>query len=69
MLDVAARNIKGQFKYADRIGARFTAVIGEDEIAQNRITLKDMRTSSQKQISFEELIDELKRAKEEESGN
>ncbi len=63
MLDVAARNIKGQFKYADRIGARFTAVIGDDEIARGEITLKDMRTSEQRQISLGELADVLTAAK------
>ena len=63
MLDVAARNIKGQFKYADRLHSRFTAVIGDDELAQNKITLKDMKTSTQKQIAPEELIGELENAK------
>lgn len=63
MIDVAERNIKGQFKYADRIHSRFTAVIGDDEIAQNKITLKDMKTSDQKQITFDELMDELKKIK------
>ena len=63
MLDVAARNIKGQFKYADAIGARFTAVIGDDEIARGEITLKDMRTSEQRQISLGELADVLTAAK------
>ena len=63
MLDVASRNIKGQFKYADKIHSRFTAVIGDDEIAQNKITLKDMEASTQKQIAFDELIDELKKAR------
>lgn len=63
MLDVAARNIKGQFKYSDRLHSRFTAVIGDDEIAQNKITLKDMETSTQKQIALEELIGELENAK------
>ncbi|MCI8284064.1 MAG: histidine--tRNA ligase [Firmicutes bacterium] len=60
MADVAERNMKGQFKYADRVNARFTAVIGEEEIAENRLTLKNMKTSEQKQISAEELIKELK---------
>ena len=63
MIDVAERNIKGQFKYADRLHSRFTAVIGDDEIARNKITLKDMKTSSQKQITFEELMDELRSIK------
>ncbi len=69
LLDVASRNIKGQFKYADRMNARFTAVIGEDEIANNTITLKDMATFEQKQIAFEELMEELdKKRKEQAAG-
>ncbi len=61
MLDTCSRNIKGQFKYADRLNSRYTVVIGDDEISQNKLTLKDMKTSEQKQIAFEQLVDELRK--------
>ena len=58
--DVAERNLKGQFKYADRLSARFTAVIGDDEIAAGEVTLKDMSNSEQKRVSKDLLKDILK---------
>ena len=33
-MDTLARNIKGQFKYADRLGAQYTVVIGDNELAE-----------------------------------
>jgi histidyl-tRNA synthetase len=61
MLDIAERNLKGQFKYADRLSARFTAVIGDDEIKEHKFTIKDMKTSEQKQIDMDELGSVLRR--------
>ena len=31
-MDLMSRNVKGQFKYAARLSARYTVVIGDDEI-------------------------------------
>ena len=53
--DVAERNLKGQFKYADRLNARFTAVIGDEELANGTVTLKDMSNSQQRIIAADEL--------------
>jgi histidyl-tRNA synthetase len=47
--------MKGQFKYADRLNARYTIVIGEDEIASGEATVKEMATSSQTKVAFGEL--------------
>ncbi len=44
-------NFKTQFKKADKSGARFALILGEDEIAQQQVTLKDLR-SSQPQITL-----------------
>ena len=30
-MELAARSLKGQLKHADRIGARYVAIIGDDE--------------------------------------
>lgn len=45
-----------QFKYADRKKIPFTAVIGESEMAENKITLKNMVSGEQSSLSAEELI-------------
>ena len=55
-MDTLARNIKGQFKYADRLNARYTVVIGDNELAEGAAAVKDMSTSEQKQIKFENLV-------------
>ncbi|MGI6205542.1 MAG: histidine--tRNA ligase [Anaerovoracaceae bacterium] len=58
--DIAERNIKGQFKYADRVNSRFTVVIGDDEIESGELTIKNMKTGDQKHIRLEELDTILK---------
>jgi len=50
---------KRQFKAADREGARFVVVIGEDEMQAGVVTLKNMATGEQQQLGFEQLIDAL----------
>ena len=40
--DHMARSIKAQFKYADKLGAKYTAVIGESEMASGSCNLKRM---------------------------
>ncbi len=48
-----------QFKYADKIDAPFVCVLGESEIAESKVTLKNMKTGDQKTISVEEAIQKL----------
>lgn len=60
-MDVLGRNIKGQFKYADRIKTGYAVVIGDDELAQNKVSLKKMSTSEQKLISPEDIVNEIKK--------
>ena len=52
-IDGNERNLKGQFKLADRIGVEYTLVIGSDELAQGKITVKNMRKSEQYQMDFD----------------
>lgn len=56
-MDTLARNVKGQFKYAGRIGALYTIVIGEDEMDTGELSIKEMATSEQTKIKAEELVD------------
>lgn len=58
--DIAERNVKGQFKYADRVHSRYTVVIGEDEIKTGGLTLKNMQSGDQITIRIEELPEILK---------
>lgn len=49
-------NAKRQFKTADREGARFVVVIGEDEMKTGQLTLKDMKSGEQRQLDVSALI-------------
>jgi len=42
--DLCGRSVKAQMKYADKIGAKYTAVIGGDEIEKGTAKLRDMTT-------------------------
>lgn len=53
-MDIVDRNIKSQMKYADKIGAEYVLVIGDDEIAENRAILKNMKTGKESKISINE---------------
>ncbi|MGI8787357.1 MAG: histidine--tRNA ligase [Pyrinomonadaceae bacterium] len=44
-----------QFKYADSIKIPFVCVLGESEIAENKVTLKNLRTGEQEIVSREEI--------------
>jgi len=46
--DHVGRSLKAQFKYADKVGARYTLVIGDDEIAKNEAVLKNMKTGEER---------------------
>jgi len=50
---------KRQFKLADREGARFVAVVGDDEMQQGVVALKNLATGEQKQCSVEGVPAEL----------
>ena len=60
IMDVSGRNLKNQFKYADRQGAAYTVVIGEDEIAKGVVQLKNMKESSQKEVAMDAILSEIK---------
>ena len=60
-MDTLSRNIKGQFKYADRLGAKYTLVIGEDELKKGVVSLKDMAKSEQREIKIENICEEITR--------
>ena len=54
------RSVKAQFKYSDKINAKFTIVIGDDELDNDSATLKNMSTSEQTTIKLSEIVKELK---------
>jgi len=51
--DKVGRSLKAQMKYADKTGARYVAVIGDNEIAAGEIMLKNMSDSTETKISLD----------------
>lgn len=58
-MDTKERNLKGQMKYANKLGAAYTAVIGSDEVESGEIMLKNMSTSEQTKVRREDLVNAL----------
>ncbi len=54
--DVAGRGLKAQMKYADKIGAQFSVVIGDDEIANNKCKIKNMQTGEETEVNLNDGI-------------
>ncbi|MDN4526270.1 histidine--tRNA ligase [Fictibacillus fluitans] len=53
--DYMDKKIKAQFKAADRTNAKFVAVLGEDELANGVISVKEMETGNQTEVKLEEV--------------
>lgn len=51
-----ARSLKSQLKRADKLGARFVAILGEDELLGKAWTVRDMASSSQERVADEEVM-------------
>lgn len=52
--DFMGRGLKAQMKYANKIGAAFTVVLGDNELAQNKARLKDMESGEEKEITLDD---------------
>ena len=52
-IDHMERSIKAQFKYADKLGARFVAVIGGNELAEGVMNVKNMATGESEKVAFD----------------
>jgi len=60
MLDPEARSVKSRMKQAARLGARFVAILGEDEIARGAWTVRDMARSDQQDVPEDRVLEHLK---------
>ncbi len=58
--DIMERGIKAQFKYADKIGAKYTITIGDNEIKTGKVSVKEMTTGNTKELEIKQVADFLK---------
>lgn len=54
------KSIKGKFNYANKLSIPYVIVIGEDEIANNKYTVKNMEKGEQVTVDIDELYEILK---------
>ena len=62
-INIEHQKLGKKFKYANNINARYVIIIGEDEIKNNVLTLKDMSSGEQNTITLDETIKIVKKAK------
>ena len=60
MLDPEGRSFKSRMKQADKLGARFVAILGEDEMARQVWTVRDMTRSEQEDVPEGRILEHLK---------
>ena len=56
-IDTCGRSLKAQMKYAGKLGAQYTVVLGDNEIDAGVYTLKNMQTGEEKQIAADDFIE------------
>lgn len=56
------RSMKAQMKQADRAGARFALIFGEEERSRGAVTVRNMADSSQEEIKRSEIVSYMKKA-------
>ena len=56
LADVTGRSLKAQFRSANKSGATKVLILGENELKNGTVTLKEMADGSQRTLSREELL-------------
>ena len=62
--DYLNRKIKGQMKQADRLNAKYTVVIGDQELENNEIGVKNMISGESENVQLDEVVNYFKSRKE-----
>ena len=57
--EISGRGLKAQMRFANKIGAKFLVVLGDDELNNNKAVLKDMSNSETKEVDLDKLTDAL----------
>ena len=59
-MDYTGRSLKAQMKTANKLGAKYAVILGEDEMRSGAATVRDMLTSEQASVPLESLAERLK---------
>ena len=52
--DIIGRSVKAQMKYADKIGARYSMILGDNELAENKAKIKNMATGETSEVALDD---------------
>ena len=58
-MDYSGGSLKSQMRIANKIGARYTVIVGEEELSKNMVILRNMQTKEQKEVKINNLTTEL----------
>ncbi len=58
--DLKDRNVSAQLNYANSIGAEKVIIVGERDLEEGKVTVKDMESGEEKLISLEEVVEKVK---------
>lgn len=61
-MDLLGKSVKAQMKYANKIGARYSIILGDNELSANKGTIKNMITGEQTDISLDNITKTIKNA-------
>ena len=57
--DICSRGLKAQMKFADKIGAKFSMVLGDNELQNNKAVIKNMATGDTSETALDNISDKL----------
>ncbi len=56
-IDYMGRSLKSQMKAANRRGARFVVIIGEDELSKGKAIIRNMKVGTEEEVPFDEVVE------------
>lgn len=59
VMDYDGKSLKAQLREADKADCQFVAIVGEAELAQRAITLKDLGQGEQRTVALEKFVEEV----------
>ncbi|MGB9613655.1 MAG: histidine--tRNA ligase [Candidatus Margulisiibacteriota bacterium] len=58
-MDYLGKSLKAQMKTADRLGAKYVYIVGEEELTKRIAVLRNMQTAEEREVAFDKLAEEL----------
>ena len=60
-MDFSDKSLKSQMKRANRLGAPYVLILGENELETGEALLRNMQTKEQTSIALDDMVDNLKK--------